>query len=269
MSTAERYNGLSLVFAPSVYFVGRIEPNPDEVARFLSDHDAADWVCDAPSGGEALVELGGRLCYMSFAKPRPGGNKAYVGHILEVGHGSVLEHAVYTLIFTGVSRTLTHELIRHRVGLSPSQLSQRYVDESDVAFVVPPRFIDEVRVIIADRPSPMEINRGRAWIASMVKSLNEYRYIMVQEAAYGTERKLARESARSVLLGCTETKIQLTGNARAWRHFLEQRGSVGADAEIRRLALAVLPVLQAESPNLFGDYSIAADGSITTPHRKV
>ena len=74
---------------------------------------------------------------MSFQRPRPGGNKAYIGHLLEVGHGSVLEHAVFNLLFTGVSRSLTHELVRHRAGFGFSQLSQRFVDESKCSFVEP------------------------------------------------------------------------------------------------------------------------------------
>src|ERR687886_481158 len=64
-------------------------------------------------------------------KPGPRGD-----HILEVGHGSVLEHAVWNLIFTGVSRSLTHELVRHR-HMGYSQLSQRYVDESVAEYVEP------------------------------------------------------------------------------------------------------------------------------------
>src|SRR5262245_18719402 len=80
---------------------------------------------------------------MSFARPRPGGNEAYLKHILEVGHGSVLEHAVWNFLVVGVSRSLTHELIRHRVGLSPSQLSQRYVDESVAEYVEPDCFADD------------------------------------------------------------------------------------------------------------------------------
>src|SRR4029077_19466275 len=86
---------------------------------------------------EHLSEIAGRLCYMSFARPRPGGNKAYIDHIKEVGHGSVLEHAVWNFVFTGVSRSLTHELVRHRAGMGYSQLSQRYVDESVAEYVEP------------------------------------------------------------------------------------------------------------------------------------
>src|ERR1700694_5176206 len=124
---------MKIITEPSVYLVGRQAVDDGELSRFLADEGVESWQTDSSVGGEKLVETAGRLCYMSFAKPRPGGNKAYLGHILEVGHGSVLEHEVFNLIFTGVSRSFTHELVRHRAGFGYSQLSQRYVDESDVA----------------------------------------------------------------------------------------------------------------------------------------
>jgi thymidylate synthase (FAD) len=86
-------------------------------------------------------------------------------------------------------------------------------------------------------------------------------------------RKFARQAARSVLPNATETKIFVTVNGRAARHFLEQRGSKFADPEIRVLAGAVLDVLQKEAPNLFGDYvkTELSDGTfaIATPYEKV
>src|SRR6516225_8066446 len=112
---------------PTVYLVGRQVVNDAEIDRFLADHGVA-WQTDTEQAGESLTEIAGRLCYMSFARPRPGGNQAYLGHILEVGHGSVLEHAVWSFIFTGISRSCSHELVRHRAGWAYSQLSQRYVD---------------------------------------------------------------------------------------------------------------------------------------------
>src|SRR6266567_4661821 len=121
---------------PTVYLVGRQTVDDAELDRFLADQGVA-WQTDTEVAGEHLSEVAGRLCYMSFARPRPGGNQAYLNHILEVGHGSVLEHAVWNLIFAGVSRSLTHELIRHRAGWGYSQLSQRYVDESVAEYVEP------------------------------------------------------------------------------------------------------------------------------------
>ena len=100
---------------PTVYLLGRPTISESELERFLEDHGVA-WESDTEQAAEYLTEVAGRVCYMSFARPRPGGNKTYLEHILEVGHGSVLEHAVWNFLFTGVSRSLTHELIRHRAG---------------------------------------------------------------------------------------------------------------------------------------------------------
>ena len=122
---------------PKVYLVGRQEIDEAALNRFLADEGVSRWSTDTEEAGETLVEVAGRLCYKSYARPRPGGNAAYIGHILEVGHGSVLEHAVFNFIITGVSRSFTHELIRHRAGMGYSQLSQRFVDESECAFVEP------------------------------------------------------------------------------------------------------------------------------------
>ena len=89
--------------------------------------DDVDWSTDA-EGGQALAEFAGRACYQSWHKPNPATatNAGYLAHILEVGHLSVLEHGTATFYLTGVSRSFTHELVRHR-HFSYSQLSQRYV----------------------------------------------------------------------------------------------------------------------------------------------
>lgn len=259
---------LTILREPQVYLVGRQSVDDDTLARFLADHDVTRWSTDTEEAGEKLVEVAGRLCYMSFAKPRPGGNKAYIGHILEVGHGSVLEHAVFNFIITGVSRSFTHELVRHRAGFGYSQLSQRFVDESDCAFVEPE--------VIANDPELHAI-----WLEAVTASQSAYKALADGLAARFAHipdrtlrRKRAREAARSVLPNATETKIFVTGNARALRHFVEMRGDASADAEIRRVAVAMLRLLQAESPNLFGDYTLASlpeggGDAADTPHRKV
>ncbi|NDH07117.1 thymidylate synthase (FAD), partial [bacterium] len=117
---------MKVVLEPKVYLMGRQTVDDATLDQFLVDHGVS-WQSDTEVAGEYLTEVAGRVCYMSFAKPRPGGNHAYLNHILEVGHGSVLEHAVWNFVFTGVSRSLTHELVRHRAGMGYSQLSQRYV----------------------------------------------------------------------------------------------------------------------------------------------
>jgi len=252
---------------PQVFLVGRQTIDEAGIAAFLDEEGVATWKTDTEVAGEALVEVAGRLCYKSYAKPRPGGNATYIGHILEVGHGSVLEHAVFNFIITGVSRSFTHELIRHRAGFGYSQLSQRFVDEGDCAFVEPDP--------IGDDPELHAI-----WLEAIGASQRAYRALADGLAAKFAHlddrtlrRKKAREAARSVLPNATETKIFVTANARALRHFVEMRGDAAADAEIRKVALAILRILQVESPNLFGDYAIVdlpgGGQAATTPHRKV
>jgi thymidylate synthase (FAD) len=252
---------------PTVYLVGRQVVDEAELDRFLADHGVRTWHTDSDVAGERLTEIAGRVCYMSFARPRPGGNKAYLGHILEVAHGSVLEHSVWNFIFTGVSRTLTHELVRHRAGWGYSQLSQRYVDESVAEYVEPD--------CIALDPELHQL-----WLDAVGHSHQAYMQLAdkLQEALKDEpdktlRRKLARQAARSVLPNATETKIFVSVNARALRHFIEMRASRHAEVEIRKLAVAVLRIMQTEAPNLFGDYELLPlpDGTFeaVTQHRKV
>src|SRR5262245_66684403 len=130
---------------------------------------------------------------MSFARPRPGGNAKYFDHLLEVGHGSVLEHAVWNFIFTGVSRSLTHELIRHRAGFGYSQLSQRYVNESDADFVEPDCIAEDPAL---DRIFRETIDACRKAYDTLVERLVA-RFESVEDKTL--RRKLARQAARSVL----------------------------------------------------------------------
>ncbi len=179
----------------------------------------------------------------------------------------MLEHAVFNLLVTGVSRSLTHELVRHRAGFGFSQLSQRFVDESKCSFVEP-----------ADIAADPDLHR--IWLQAMRASQAAYRALADRLTVTFKEipdrtlrRKKAREAARSVLPNATETKIFVTANARALRHFIEMRGDAAADVEIRRLAVAVYKLLSREAPNLFGDYSLIdlpeGGQAVTTVHRKV
>lgn len=278
---------MRVIRTPSVYLVGSQNTNDAEIERFLADHDVSSWDTDTSIGGEKLAEIAGRVCYMSFAKPRPGGAQAYLERILESAHGSVLEHAVFNFIITGVSRSFTHELVRHRAGFGYSQLSQRYVDESVADFVEPD--------CIADDPELHAI-----WLSAIEECQAAYvKLVAGLSRRFAAEpvppaepappavstcgapvepdktqrRKLARQAARSVLPNATETKIFVTGNARAWRHFIEMRASEHAETEIRKVALLILERLQEAAPRLFGDYQVIALSAgvrvARTPHRKV
>jgi len=224
-----------------------------------------------------LCEAAGRICYMSFARPRPGGNRAYLEHIKESGHGSVLEHAVWNLLITGVSRSLTHELVRHRAGFSYSQLSQRYVDESDAEYVEPDIIASDAELHAVWTDAVRYAREAYVRLVRLLESKLEDESFasrwLPSDAMATDRRKLARQATRSVLPNATETKIFVTANARALRHFLELRGSRHAEPEIRKLANILLEVLQRESPHLFGDYRRIPlpDGTfeIVTDYRKV
>jgi thymidylate synthase (FAD) len=200
--------------------------------------------------GERLAEFAGRLCYMSQANPASRETRAYLQNIKKQGHGSVLEHANYSLLLEGVSRSLTHELVRHRAGFAYSQLSQRYVDESQAAFVVPPAIAGDKALV---ENWQKQIESAQATYVGLVEQLMD-RYKWVDDKVH--RRKMAREAARGVLPNSTETKIVVTANARAWRTMLELRSSEGAEMEIRRCAIACMRLLQKEAPAFFDDFEI-------------
>ena len=248
---------LKIVREPRVYLVGRQMLAPEGVQGFLDDH-GLHWETDTSVAGEALAEMAGRVCYLSYGKGRKT-NAEFLSHIVDVGHGSVLEHAVWNFLITGVSRSFTHELIRHR-HFSYSQLSQRYVNESDSDFVEPDA--------IAADPKLHE-----AWCEAVDAARRAYDVLVTGLQSRFTDvadptlrRKLARQAARSVLPNATETKIFMTGNVRALRHFIELRGSEHADVEIRKVAVALLEIMQRESPGMFADYTLVElpDGSHAT-----
>jgi len=217
-------------------------------------HMPVEWMGDS-TDGERLAEFAGRLCYMSQRNPAKRNTREYLENIKKQGHGSVLEHATYSLLIEGVSRSLTHELVRHRAGFAYSQLSQRYVDESEACFVMPPAMIGDAALEASWRA---QIESAQESYKALVDALMS-RYGWVDDKVH--RRKMAREAARGVLPNSTETKIVVTGNARAWRTMLELRSSEAAELEIRRMAIAVLRVLQVEAPAFFSDVEIyeAAD----------
>jgi len=219
--------------------------------EFLAPPDVP-WTTDA-DGGPALVEFAGRACYQSWSKPNPrtATNAGYIQHIIDVGHFSVLEHATVSFYITGISRSCTHELIRHR-HFSYSQLSQRYVPEKDSQVVVPPGMEDdpELRTILT-----AAADASRATYADLLARL-EAKFADQPNAVL--RRKQARQAARAVLPNATETRIVVTGNYRAWRHFVAMRASEHADVEIRELAVECLRQLQKAATNVFDDFVISS-----------
>jgi thymidylate synthase (FAD) len=229
-----------------------LEPRLSVLARpaFAEpSHLPVNWLGES-TDGERLAEFAGRLCYMSQRNPANRTTREYLENIKRQGHGSVLEHANYSVLIEGVSRSLTHELVRHRAGWAYSQLSQRYVDESVADFVMPPAIIGDESLETAWRT---QVESAQKSYVSLVDELMQ-RYAWVADKVH--RRKMAREAARAVLPNATETKIVVTANARAWRTMLELRSSEGAELEIRRMAVAALRLLQREAPGFFSDFEM-------------
>lgn len=238
--------GIRALLAPdvSVIAVTRFEGLPDDIAD--------RWTTDAPEhGAETLLEAAGRSCYQSWANPAGRTNHEYLRNIVRQGHGSVLEHASVSLYMRGVSRSLTHEMVRHRAGCGYSQLSQRYVDSSEVAFVVPP-------LLLANEDLLPE------WAETCATTLASYQRLTEGLVGRIEGVKKRREAARAVLPNCTETHLVMTANVRAWRHILQMRGSDHAEAEIRRLMAVILPLLSAAIPAFWDFHAGVADDGFPT-----
>ena len=243
-----------IIITPKVRIVGRQTIDYHEIDTFIRENtDKKRWETTAITGAEQLVEMSGRLCYMSYGKGRKT-NEEYIDNIRESKHGSVLEHSVWNFIISGVSRSFTHELVRHRAGWGFSQLSQRYVNESEANFIVPK--------VIQNNKEAREV-----WGAAINDAVEAYQVIMellrTGEGNNTLDIKTRRGAARSVLPNATETMIFCTANARAIRHFIEMRATPYADAEIRAVAIQLLRLMQTGAPNIFKDYKIITleDGS--------
>lgn len=230
--------------------VNFVEPNVEVVG---------ETVCTIPTGlmdvdplsstAEDLIEFAGRNCYQSFDKPneKTRKNKDYIQNIIKQKHFSVLEHASASFYITGVSRAFTHELIRHR-HLSYSQLSQRFVDESDLNLVLPP-LVRDVLEEYGDREADKEL-------AYSLEAMYTEEYTSAVELLSektDASRKQVREAARAFLPNMAETRIVVTGNFRAWREFLEKRLSPAADAEMQEVARLILDELMVIAPSVFED----------------
>ncbi|MDP6403147.1 MAG: FAD-dependent thymidylate synthase [SAR202 cluster bacterium] len=261
---------MTYLTAPKVYLVTRPSVDWEQVAAFLEDEGVPpipDSIRAGDDESSAVIEISARLCYMSFGRGRKD-IADFVNNLLSSRDGSVFEHVNYGFVFTGVSRSLTHELVRHRAGFAYSQRSQRYVDEAGAPFVVPPALLKEIEGSEEARAILEEaLEKTSSSYKELVETLDKILPAEWFDAARD-RRKAVRQAARAVLPNATETKIFVTANVRSWRHFIEMRGAVYADWEIRGLALAVLEILQLEAPLLFGDFTVdeLPDGTrIATP----
>lgn len=192
----------------------------------------------------SVIYSSARQCYSpEFAgeifkdKTDPDKQKRFIEKIVDSGHLSPLEHVKFTFAIEGVSRALTHQLVRHRIA-SYSQQSQRYVAEKDFGYVIPPS-------IEKDENLKKEF---QDIIAKIQKAYNEMLKIVEGKGVKGEK---ANEDTRYVLPQAAETKIVVTMNARELLHFFEERCCSRAQWEIRKLAYEILLICKRELSAIF------------------
>jgi len=244
----------------NVFLVGETRFVEDPVfgrEALMAHLGVPDWKSDAFTDAEELCEVMGRLCYMSFdpslnkniTRVRQG-NEAYLANILRVNHGSVLEHSQLNFVFCGVSRVLTHELVRHRVGVAVSQTSMRYVRLDDLSVHVP-LWIEEneaARTIYYRAVEQAEEN-----IAALTEALG------LDKAVSFRQKKDLTSAIRRLAPDGTATNIGWSCNFRTLRYCIERRAAVDAEEEIRELFHRVFRIVQARYPNLFQDARIVGE----------
>ena len=258
---------------PGVALLARPSFHLEALTGFLDGFDPAlhfteylDDPTKLPDGAQ-LCKAAGQLCYMSFGPKRTLNEHAerYFDNLKSSGHGSVFEHATFSLLSYGISRSVTHELVRHRAGFGFSQVSQRYVSGRVLRFVERPEYSQDP--LLHDQ-FLQRIERASSEYATLTNRLIEMQQagVDILSAEVRTDlRKKVQQCARSVLPNETEAPIVTTGNARAWRHFIEMRASAHAETEIRELAVRIFLCLRLVDPVLFGDYRIEQliDGTYT------
>lgn len=203
-----------------------------------------DQLCGTDS--EVLAEFAGRVCYDSFGVGRD--SDGFAANIVEHGHFNVLYHPHYSMFIEGVSRNLSHELVRHHVGFSPSQRSTRYCDESLSPTV--------------NHPAVQRLN-GEAGqkVASALEecenaNLQAYTIIVDVLTKQGCDRKTAQGAAARVLPNGIETELVWSGNLYAFMSMLERRTESVADEEFRLLGVEMLRKLTAKAPRYFSPLAI-------------
>lgn len=197
------------------------------------------------SGIDELHEFAGRGCYKSWNLPNPKTetNQAYLEHIEEVGHYSVLEHGQVTFYVEAVSRSLLLELERHgrNSHLSFSVESQRYVSTSGAhpEPILPPLFSMSGEVGV--KWGKLYADYYRDLLAIYDECYQEHR-----DAGFGV--KESREAARAILPNMTPVDFVVTADIRGWREVIEKRNDAAADKEIQAFAAKILSSLRDIAP---------------------
>ena len=239
---------------PKVFHIAQTRIIESGMQGYFDALGIPDWITDAPTDAERLIEVMGRGCYRSFqagmnknvTKIREG-NRAYIGNILNIKHGSVIEHGTDSYLFLDVSRVLTHELVRNRIGNGFSQESLRYVRLDALKGYFPRVFEDHPKKdqLMAFFKATFETLEGAQVELAQILELDEIK-------EFDTKKKLTSAMRRLAPIGLT-TMIGYTGNHRSIRWAIEQRTDKAAEEEIRLVFGQVAEEQARCYPNLYQD----------------
>ena len=203
----------------------------------------------APDTGETLIELAGRICYESF---EIGSNpnvtkirldpKDYFENLLRKGDGSVAEHGLVNFVMIGVSRVMTHELVRHRVGVAVSQESLRYVRPKEVNFWIP------------DELSPKQAEAMRAAVEQSEEAYRALEGSIPWDKMTMDEKKRLTSALRRILPDGLATNVIWSANHRTLRWVIEMRTDPAAEVEIRMVFDQVAQICKRDYPNIYQDF---------------
>lgn len=184
---------------------------------------------------EQVIAAAIRQCYSGLsgqelkAKISPQKRAKLICQVIGSGHTSTIEHVSFTFAIQGVSRVLTHELVRHRIA-SYSQQSQRYVSNENLNYIMPPSIKNNVQAL-------------KIFQEQINKDQQIYNELLIMG--------IPKEDARFILPNASETKIVVTMNARSLFNFLQRRMCQRAQWEIRLLAYKMHALLKKAAPNIF------------------
>lgn len=254
---------------PQVFLIGETRIVEEGLQAYLQHIGTPEWATDAPTDLERLAEVYGRVCYRSF---KPGlnpnvtqvrkGNGPYLDNILASRHGSVIEHPRINFIFAEVSRVFTHELLRHRVGISfsdvdafdlmvadqaLSQESLRYVRLDDLGFY-PPTVISE------DEQAMRIFVETFEQLERLQRTLAEHFGLDSAGAGFHLKKTVTSALRRIAPMGLATT-IGWSANPRTIRWAIEARTDPGAEEEIRIVFGEVARQVIRRYPSLFGDFT--------------
>lgn len=209
---------------------------------------------------EKVVAAAAKLCYSQSGAEDimngldEGTTERFIDKLMHLGHTSPLEHINFTFAVEGVSRVLTHQLVRHRIA-SYSQQSQRYVKLDQFEYIVPPAIAKNTLASELFRKAMSEDQKTYDDLVAVLEASYMKENLAKghsEKKAKALAEKLAIEDARFVFPNACETKIVITMNARSLINFFQHRCCSRAQWEIREMADVMLKIVRAVAPSVFG-----------------